>query len=68
LHGAAVLSCVIDKTLLELANVLEGICQLPWHLFLDASNSDFLKALKSVGKQASTIEMKSREKFCGHRT
>ena len=32
LHGAAVLSCVIDKTLLELTNVLEGICQLLLHL------------------------------------
>jgi hypothetical protein len=33
LHGAAVLSRVIDKTLLELTNVLEGICQLLLHLF-----------------------------------
>ncbi len=32
LHGAAMLSCVIDKTLLELTNVLEGICQLLLHL------------------------------------
>ncbi len=28
LHGAAVLSCVIDKTLLELTNVLVGIGEL----------------------------------------
>ncbi len=28
LHGAAVLSCVICKTLLELTNVPKGICQL----------------------------------------
>ena len=33
LHGAAVLSRVIDKTLLELNNVLEGICLLLVHLF-----------------------------------
>ncbi len=32
LHGAAVLSCVIDKTVLELTNVLEGISQLLLHL------------------------------------
>ncbi len=33
LHGAAMLSCVIDKTLLELTSVLGGICQLRLHLF-----------------------------------
>ncbi len=33
LHGAAVLSCVIDKTLLVLINAQEGMCQLLLHLF-----------------------------------
>ena len=33
LHGAAMLSCVVDKTSLEMINVLEGICKLLLHLF-----------------------------------
>jgi hypothetical protein len=32
LHGTAVLSCVVDKMLLKLTNVLEGIGQLLLHL------------------------------------
>ena len=52
LHSAAVLSCVIDKTLLELTNVLQGIRQLLLHLLHGRLHSDFLKALESVGKQA----------------
>ncbi len=32
LHGAAVLSCVVEKTLLELTNVPKGMGQLCSHL------------------------------------
>ncbi len=67
LHDAAMLSRVIDKTLLELANVLEVICQLLLHLLHGRLALGLLERTR-VCKQASNIEEKFREKSSIHCT